>query len=334
MTNSEIGRPDSTCAQARLVCAPAIAALVCCAWAVTVQAADPCTPALARVVSVQGSVELRRAGVDWKAAELNAPLCAGDTVRVLQRSRAALLLSNETTLRLDQGTTLTLAPPDGKGTTLLEQLRGGLHVITRTPKPFQVKTPFVNANVEGTEFSVRVVDDSTTIAVYEGRVLASNDIGSVSLGSGEEVSAAKGASPRKEIVVRPVDAVAWTLYFPTVFDYRLARAGADTGETLRRSVELYRAGLLGDALAASEAVPQDARSAGWLNYRAALLLQVGRLDAARPAIAEALRLEPANSDSRSLLAIVAVVENNKNGALEFAGQAVRDDLAALRALDK
>lgn len=246
-------------------------------------------------------------------------------MRVLQRSRAALLLSNETTLRLDQGTTLTLSPPDGKGTTLLEQLRGGMHVITRTPRPFQVKTPFVNANVEGTEFSVRVVDDSTTIAVYEGRVLASNDIGSVSLGSGEEVSAAKGASPRKEIVVRPVDAVAWTLYFPTVFDYRLARAGADTGETLRRSVELYRAGLLGDALAASEAVPQDARSAGWLNYRAALLLQVGRLDAARPAIAEALRLEPANSDSRSLLAIVAVVENNKNGALEFAGQAVRDD---------
>ena len=109
-------------------------------------------------------------------------------IRVHQRSRMALLLSNETTLRLDQGTVLTLAAPDQERATLLEQMSGGLHIITRTPRPFRVRTPFVNANVEGTEFLVRVAESDASVAVYEGRVVAANDSGSVSLVSGEVAS--------------------------------------------------------------------------------------------------------------------------------------------------
>ena len=63
--------------------------------------------------------------------------------------------------------------------------------------------------------------ESATIAVYEGRVVADNERGSVALNSGERAIAAKNSAPRKEVVVRPGDAVQWTLYFPTIFDYRL-----------------------------------------------------------------------------------------------------------------
>jgi tetratricopeptide (TPR) repeat protein len=283
---------------------------------------------------VQGSVELRQAGANWQAAELNATLCAGDMVRVHQRSRAALLLSNETTLRLDQGTALLLVAPDDKKATLLEQISGGLHVITRTPKAFRVKTPFVNANVEGTEFAIRVMDNDANISVYEGHVVAENDLGSVAIASGEGAVATKSAALRKEIVVRPRDAVAWALYFPTIFHYDLSAetSGAATESARRRSIELYRSGKVADALAALENVGEAEADSGFLNYRAGLLLLVGRLDEAKPDLERALRLSPNSADAYALLAVIAVVDNDKDKALELASKAVGLDLKSPAAL--
>jgi tetratricopeptide (TPR) repeat protein len=294
-----------------------------------VYAAESCTPIIARVVSIQGSVELRRGSAGtretgWQAAELNGALCAGDSVRTHERSRAALLLGNETTLRLDQRTTLTLAAPDADKASLMSLVGGALHVITRTARPFRVSTPFVNANVEGTEFLVNVAAEIASVTVYEGRVAASNERGSVSIGRGERAVAARDSAPRKEVVVRPRDAVQWTLYFPTVFDYRLG-AGAPADRAVRESIDLYRKGNLAGALDALANAPESARDARFLVYRAGLLLLVGRVDEARPDIERALTLDPRSSDAYSLQAVIAVVENDNERALTLANKAVELD---------
>jgi len=296
-------------------------------WIVVARAAEPCTPAFARVVSVQGNVEIRRAGADWLAAELNATLCAGDMIRVHRRGRSALQLSNETTLRLDQGTVLTLTPPDNEKATLLDQVSGGMHVITRTPKAFRVKTPFVNANVEGTEFAIRVDQNRASVTVYEGRVVADNELGKIDLASGEEAVAAKDSAPRKDVVVSPTDGVKWTLYFPAIFDYSVP--GAPTVEpAIQRSVEAYRNGDIAAAIDALQSAPPDSTTAGLLAYRAGLLLLVGRLDEARPEIERSLQLDPARAESYSLQAVIAIVENDKSTALAMADKAVAVDPAS------
>jgi tetratricopeptide (TPR) repeat protein len=301
----------------------------------SVQAAETCTPVIATVVSIQGGVELRRSPTGrseaaWQAAELNVALCAGDTIRTHERSRAALLLTNETTLRLDQRTTLTLAAPGEDKASLLDLATGALHVITRTSRPFRVRTPFVNANVEGTEFLVTVGAESASVAVYEGRVTADNERGSVALNSGERAIAARNSAPRKEVVVRPRDAVQWTLYFPTIFDYRLGVriAGAPGESALQESIELYRKGKLVEAIARLENVPEGMRNPRFLTYRAGLLLLVGRLDEAKPDIERALALDARSSDAYSLQAVIAVVENDKDLALSLANKAVEADPAS------
>ena len=312
-----------------LALAAAIAGLISLSGA---HAAEPCTPAIAKLVSMQGGVDLRRRTPEaaWQAAELNDALCPGDSVRTHERSRAALLLNNETTLRIDQRTTLTIAAPEDEGPTLLNLFGGVLHVITRTPKPFRVRTPFVNANVEGTEFLVTVGAERATIAVYEGHVTATNERGSVALASGEQATAAANAAPTKQVLVRPRDAVQWTLYFPTVFDYRLSADLVDRpGEAaLRESIELYRKGRPDEAIARLDSVPEASRNARFWNYRAGLLLLVGRLDEARPDIERALRLDPRSSDAYALQAIIAVVENDKDPALDRASKAVELDAAS------
>ena len=304
------------------------------------EAAENCAPAIAKVVSIQGRVEVRRFATGraqepaWQAAELDLALCAGDSVRTHEWSRAGLLLSNETTLRLDQRTTLTIAAPNEDRASLLSLFAGALHVITRTARPFRVGTPFVNANVEGTEFLVAVGKESATVAVYEGRVRADNEQGSVTLTSGERAIAAKNSAPRKEVVIRPRDAVQWALYFPTIFDYRLEPgiAGIRGEPALQASIELYRKGKFADAIATLENVPQGSRSARFLTYRAGLLLQVGRLDEAQPDIEHALSLDPRNSDANSLLSIIAVAQNNNDLALRLANQAVDLDPTSPAAL--
>jgi len=300
----------------------------------SVCAAQTCTPVIARVVSVQGVVELRHSSagsasdVGWQAAGLEAALCAGDSIRTGERSRAALFLSNETTLRLDRRTTLTLVGPEQERSAWLNVLSGALHVITRTPRPFRVTTPFVNANVEGTEFLVAVGADNASVVVYEGRVEVANAQGSVSVSDGERAIATRNSAPRKEIMVRPRDAVQWTLYFPTVLDYTSRSARIRGDPPLQEASELYHRGKLADAIATLDRVPERTRSAPILTYRAALLLLVGRLDEARPDIERALMLEPRSSDAYSLQAIIAVVLNDTDSALAAATKAVELDPAS------
>lgn len=310
----------------------ALAALmVASTWLSGVHAAEPCTPAVGRVVSIQGSVELHRRSppgtrdAGWQTAALNDPLCAGDSVRTHDRSRAALYLpGDETTLRLDQRTTLTLGAPDEDKASLLDMVAGAIHVLTRTPRPFKLRTPFVNANVEGTGFLLAVEKERGLIVVLEGRVLADNNKGSVAVISGETAVAARDSAPMKEVSIRPGEAIQWALYFPTVFDDRIVASMAGEG-AVQESLRLYRAGKVADAIARLDNVPATARDARFSNYRAGLLLQVGRVDEAAPEIERALMRDPRNSDAYSLQAIIAVVQNDKDAALRLAGKAVELD---------
>src|SRR5689334_14989088 len=62
-----------------------------------------------KMVSAVGRVEVQPAGqANWAAASNNQTLNAGDTVRTGPQSRAAILLADETQLKLNANTQLTL----------------------------------------------------------------------------------------------------------------------------------------------------------------------------------------------------------------------------------
>src|SRR4030067_413113 len=120
-----------------------------------------------------------------RPARREARFCPGYAPRTGARSRAALVLANETIVRLDQLTTLTLSGLDDQATSWVDLLHGAAHFLSRTPRALKVKTPYVNAGVEGTEFVVRADRDEGSVTVLEGRVRADNPQGVVVLGGGE-----------------------------------------------------------------------------------------------------------------------------------------------------
>ena len=257
-------------------------------------AADSCEPVIGHVATVEGRVEFQRQGdTSWTPAALESKLCQGDSVRVGERSRAAVTLANEAVLRLDQNTTIQLVNVNKKAdeSSFLKLIRGALESFSRKPRRFEVSTPYLNGSIEGTEFVFRVQDDESVLTVLEGRVRAANDHGKIVVAAGEAASAKSGAAPQQRIVVHPRDAVQWSLYYPPV-------------------------------LAAGEARGQAGRDAEFHLGRAAQLLSVGQVTEARRDIDQALTLDPKFGGAFALRGVINVVQNNREQALADAQQAV------------
>ena len=296
--------------------------------------AGTCEEWVAKIVSVQGSVEARRAGdVQWQPVRLHDTYCPGDTLRVQEHSRAAIVLPHEAILRLDQHTTVTFATQEPARTSVLDLLTGAIYFFSRMPRRLKVTTPFVNAAVEGTEFFVQVEREYTLLSVFAGQVAATNAAGSLTLAGGQAAVARAEQPPALRVVVRPRDAVQWALYYPPILDYRPDDFPGETGwpVMVRQSLQFYRDGDLPMAFASIASVPDDIREARFFTYRAALLLTVGRVDEAHGDIQRALRLDPRHSQALALQSIIAVVQNDKDAALTLAQQAVELDPAAATA---
>lgn len=282
-------------------------------------------------------MEARRTGeAQWLPVKLEARHCPGDAVRLGPLSRAALVLRDGAVLRLDQNTTITFTPPPEGAGTWIDLISGAVHFFSRMPRGLRITTPFVNGSVEGTEFLVEVEMVEARISVWEGRVLAENSLGSLSLAPGQSAAARAGQAPAlRPIVVRPADAVTWAIYYPPVLDFRPDdfpdRAGEPWREDLRRSLAAARTGDLEQAFASLARVPDPAPDPRVAAYRASLLLSVGRVEDAKPAIDRILAQDPGNAAALALAAVVAVVANDREGARKLADEAVARDSASVSA---
>src|SRR5207247_9160066 len=120
------------------------------------------------------------------------------------------------------------------------------------------------------------------------------------------------------------EAVQWALYYPPVLYVRPDErpAGPDWQGMVRRSLEFYLRGDLQRAFDSIANVPENIREPRFFAYRASLLLAVGRVDEAGADIQQTLRLDSNNSNAYALQTIIAVVQNEKEKALQAAQTAV------------
>jgi tetratricopeptide (TPR) repeat protein len=289
-------------------------ATTCDSRAVAADGPNACGSPVAHVVSIQGSIELRRAGQNtWaKVSRLDTPVCEGDRLRTGALSRTALFIQPETLVRVDQNTSISVSQT--KEETLVEFTQeevvtvsitphtcGAGYFITRFPRKFKVNTPHLNAAVEGTEFLVALRCESTELSVFEGKVLAEGGgaytFDAQSISSGQTLSIGGVEPPAIKLLVKPADAVQWTLYYPPI-----SPAGAAPAEDCR-------------LVATDERVP-------CLIARAEQLLRSGRVEEAQAHISDALAAAPYSSDAMALSSIISLVRNDKAEALRLAKEAI------------
>ena len=256
-------------------------------WSPITYAEQPvaCDPWAAKVASVQGKVEAQRLNTTtWVAVKRDQHYCPGDKIRVDTNARASIILINETLVRLDQHTSITLSEINEEEPSILDLITGIAHFISRVPRSLKVNTPLINAAIEGTEFVIQVNDKEATVTVFEGTVLTQNSQGEVRLTNNETARATANSAPQKVLLAKPRDTVQWALYFPPIIDANEANA---------------------ELRAASQ------------------LLYVGRVAQAQTKLNQVLQTEPNNGIAKALQAIIAVVTNQAEQALSLAQQATQ-----------
>ena len=279
------------------------------------QEAAPACAVVGRVISIQGTVELRRAGSGgWSRVErLDTTVCAGDELRTAALGRAALFVQTETLVRVDQNTTVALTQTADEivveffqGDVALAaratQSCGAGYFITRFPKRLRVTTPHLNAAVDGTEFEVALQCDATELTVLEGQVrsqtVAARDERVVS--QGEKLTAGPSGQGVLTTLVQPRNAVQWVLYYPPLSDATTG-AGLSTREQCR-----------------AMSSPADRAC---LTQRAEALLRLGRGNEALQDIDDVLARDAGNGEAGALRAIIQIARNDNAAALQSASTA-------------
>ena len=214
-------------------------------------------------------------------------------------------------------------------------MRGGLYFLSEVRRTLTVRTPYVNAGVEGTEVYLRVADGRTEMIVLEGSVTATPGSANTvpftaaTVTTGQQATVAQGDLP--SVTALPDDglafgalrrvtvgALSWTLYYPEVL------VGADAA-AYPRIAEAARLLVAGQAGQAELLLAQTAEAGAEGGLAAALRtsIAVARRDgaAADSQAARAIALAPGAAAPWLARSYARQLALNLDGALAAAGEA-------------
>jgi Tfp pilus assembly protein PilF len=242
-----------------------------------------------------------------ESATLNRVLKPGDRLQTGSRSRATIRLRDLTPFRVRPNTLLEV-PGDSIGSRILDVLRGAIRIFHRDQSGlFPIGIPTGSAIIRGTEFNLEVAaDDSATLTLFEGSVLLTNDVGFVEMSSGDQATSVPGQAPRKMARIAASNVIQWGLYYPAVLHAEEIALTEAERNTLRASLNAYRAGDLLEALGQYPSVRQP-DSASEAVYLAALWLSIGEVSKAEELLNKVPGQDPAIRQAAALRRMMAAV---------------------------
>lgn len=229
----------------------------------------------------------------WVAANVQQKIKQGHYIRTLEGSQVALLLSDQTQVRLNQNSVLQIATvSEGEQPTSLSLLKGRLWAQVKQlsvgsfraisslvrSQQLRIATPTSTIGVRGTDWELTVGDaDTTTLTVFSGEVEMSNSLGLISVAANEQGLVEAGKAPVKSLLTNARDRVQWVTAYRPAPQRWLPNAGG-AFDTITRDIE---AGDYASGLAKIERLPAS-RERTVLSADMALFL--GRADEAIAAL--------------------------------------------------
>ncbi len=291
----------------------------------SVAAVEPCVHWAARITSMQGVVEIRKHSAEqWVPAQLNANLCASDSVRTAARSRATLQVQEETYVELNERSSVRFSRDQqgekGLFSQILNLFNGEAYFRSRHPRELGIETPFVNAMHDGTEFLVKVNQDSTQVVVFDGVVVASNALGQVRMSEGQSALTLKGQAPVIGPRIKLRDAVQWTLYYPPVIDYTSSSQNP-SNSILKPALDRFQNNDLAGALDYLDNLNETERNSDYQILYTSLLLTVGQVEEAQQHLSQVPQDSQQNANLLALQSIIALAKSDQQQAFKLAEQA-------------
>jgi tetratricopeptide (TPR) repeat protein len=217
-------------------------------WAALAGIAASASAYDAEVIYATGQAYVRET-TKWVPLKEKQQLNAGAAVRTGAFGQVALLLRDNTQLRVNQNSELTIKGVNPDETTAVElnqghiwaQAKRFLRAVTgavAVARPaVQVTTPTSTIGIRGTDWDVRLdPDGATTLTVLSGVVELSNPQGSITVAPNEQARSEAGKPPSKILLTKARDRIQWvTVYRPQ--PQRWAGDGSPATADLVRAIE-------------------------------------------------------------------------------------------------
>lgn len=201
-----------------------------------------------KIVNLSGSVEVqKKSGPEWEKASIGTLLSPGDRVRTGKNGWAALIMADESLIQVGSDSLILFkqisqkagwfrkisSETKGDGVSESDYIieKGRLWLRNKNiNQQIRIITPFVSTSIRGTELDVDLKDSGlVVISVLEGRVLAENQYGSISIEAMEQAIAEPGLPMKKKILLTPEDSVQWTISIQPVL-HQIFMAVQNDGE--------------------------------------------------------------------------------------------------------
>ncbi len=300
-----------------------------------------------QVVSLSGTADVLREA-RWQPVHTGSLLAEGETIRTGPDSRAAILLASGTQIKLNAHSQLELkrlAPStEGWVPATAQKLQSILHLLSgeirvrSSGEGLDIQTAPATATIRGTEFTLGVNQkDSARLAVIQGLVEFHNPQGKVLVAGHEQADAQTGTAPRKTVLLNPLDAVQWSLYYPDRVSASVDQSHRDDPQSSRYWTQAAQQHLLHGQIpeahqALERALTLDARDAVAYSLRAQIALVQNRTPQARRDAERAIAVNPTASYAWLSLSWVQQAEFDLDGALDSARRAVALDAGNAQAL--
>ncbi len=221
-----------------------------------------------------------------------------------------LTLPDDSTFRLAEHTTVVLPePPSGIGS-LVNLLRGLIHVISRDPRrlSFATRTRTPGSKAPSSTSAWTTNREQTEVTVLEGDVsLIHTDHAHRRSAAGTSAVARSGQAPSATPLATPIDVMRWASYYPPIIAGALPRADEEPQANQQRLPDFWRA----------------ARRRGSTRH------------GSKPAegdLAAALRLEPGHATALALETMIALARFDLATAQQRAAAALATDPHSVPAL--
>lgn len=293
--------------------------------------ANACDEWAAMVVSVNGYVVVKdnhAPAANRETVQPDSVICPGQMLEVGADSRAAIYLSNNSFVRLDQNTVLSFPATQEADDFWVELKQGVTHFMSRITQRFGVRTPYANAVVDGTEFLVAATEQNSEVSVVEGQVTVSRaQTGQQKVLTAGQMATVSAAPEINVIEISTTDTVDWAVYFPPViFIDRLTQS--NQSEQLTNAADYLKQNRPDLAIRELESVTGQGELVK--TALASSYLAVGDVTAARNSIQGV-----GSADAQALQSLIKTITNQPAAALQFATAAVQlnpDSLPAQLAL--
>lgn len=195
-----------------------------------------------------GAVIARKAGEEvrfidvsnWQFVDLKQDLVTGDVLRTNATGQLAILFSDRTQVRLGRNSSLVVKQitASTNADTVLELQSGTIWARAERGGPgVQVQTPAAAAAIRGTDWTMTVKGDQTSLNVLEGVVQFSNPQGSVEVRQGEGAVASIGQAPRKIVIVDSDDREQMLFFLPPREAFERMPPSAQPVAEMRRNAD-------------------------------------------------------------------------------------------------